>query len=183
MIDLARGGESSKPVKGFWIVCFAIETADAADTGKLHLSDHRSFEVENLDQRLGVLQIRGDDVPTDQSSIFQRLLGLRHHLTPALRGRVFDIDGDYSVLGRLIGRGEVEGAVLIAKEVVKRIPLIEKSHHLGVLIAQFPVIDTVRVITVEHPDNQVSTVFSYRGVRISGVMIGDRVDVLVVLLP
>src|SRR5262245_33687795 len=87
-INGRRRGEACEGVKRLAVFALPAETGGRAYAGQLDFANELSLQIEDLDLRARVFQIRRDEMIADHAYALQRLSRLRRKLFP---GAVFKI--------------------------------------------------------------------------------------------
>src|SRR5262249_33245125 len=72
-IDGRWHGETGKGIKRFFISAFPSESNSGTESGQPDLADEFSSQVEDLDLRMRIFQIRSDKLVADEAYTFERL--------------------------------------------------------------------------------------------------------------
>jgi hypothetical protein len=114
---------------------------------------------------LGVNEVLRHDAATDQPDAFDRLLSLGNDRLPLVLGRVGQVDGDHSAIGRREISSQVKDRTRIAERgefgVVLLDHRVDRSAYRRVQgIPQIGIIQTVVVVgTLTHDDQEIAPVF------------------------
>src|SRR4030095_242030 len=107
------------------------ETDGRADAGQLNLADELSVQIEELDLRARVLQIRGYEMVSDQIHAFERLRSLWHKLLPSAVFKFACVNRDDSASRRVQVGAEPEDRAVVADEVVRGFEFMDQLHDLS----------------------------------------------------
>src|SRR5262249_51638428 len=130
-IDGRRRGEAGEGVKRLGVFALPGEIGGRADAGQIDFPNELSVQIEALDLRARVFQIRGDEMVSDQAHAVERLRRLRHKLFPAAVFKFACVNRDDAASRGVLVGAEPEDRAVVADEVVRGLEFMDQLHDLG----------------------------------------------------